>query len=77
MTDFQDMDFGIPFVETGGTIKVNQRSIANEFSKTAKYRYIRFNKQFEVYDCNTGIWSIISTDDIKNMIFTIFGNIVV
>ena len=70
MTDFQDMDFGTPFVGTGGAIRVNQRSIANEFSKTAQYRYIRFNKQFEIYDCNTGTWSVISADEIKNMIFT-------
>ena len=50
MTDFQDMDFGTPFVGTGGAIRVNQRSIANEFSKTAQYRYLRFNKQIEIYD---------------------------
>ena len=61
---------GTPFVETGSTIKVNQRSIASEFSKTAHYRYIRFTKLFEFYDNSRGTWTGLSGDEIKNRIFT-------
>ena len=69
MDSFQNTDFGTPFVGTGSAIKINQRSIAGEFSKTALYRYIRISKQFEIYDAKCGIWLSVSCDEVKNRIF--------
>ena len=70
METLKNIYFGIPFIKVGNIVRVNQRSIANEFSQTANYRYIRFTKQFEVYDNSRGIWAGLSGDEIKNRIFT-------
>ena len=69
MEKFENVYLGIPFVKIGNIVKVNQRSIANDFRRTANYRYIRFTKQFEVYDSSRGIWTEVSGDEIKNRIF--------